>query len=131
MAAEALVAADALCQQGLEAQAEDMAAEDTLYALERAFQGGLLDAPAYLKQAWPPQRPRAPAALWNISKSVAGPPRASLPGHAAAVRPPACSRRNRKAPRVSGIAGVRLQERGSEVARLPERGHPPCSAYLC
>lgn len=50
-AAEALVAADALCQQGLEAQAEDMAAEDTLYALERAFQGGLLDAPAYLKQA--------------------------------------------------------------------------------
>ena len=50
-AATAIVAADALCRQGLEAQAEDMAAEDTLYALERAFQAGLLDAPVYLKQA--------------------------------------------------------------------------------
>lgn len=47
---EAIVAADALCGQALEAQAEDMAIEDTLYALERAFQSGALDAPVYLKQ---------------------------------------------------------------------------------
>lgn len=47
---EAIVAADALCGQALEAQAEDMAIEDTLYSLERAFQTGVLDAAVYLKQ---------------------------------------------------------------------------------
>lgn len=44
------MAADALCQQALEAQAEDMAVEDTLYALERCFQSGGLPADVYLKQ---------------------------------------------------------------------------------
>lgn len=46
----AIVAADALCAQALEAQAEDMAVEDTLYALERSFQSGGLAADVYLKQ---------------------------------------------------------------------------------
>ena len=44
------MAADALCQQALEAQAQDMAVEDTLYALERSFQSGGLPADVYLKQ---------------------------------------------------------------------------------
>lgn len=47
---KAIVAADALCQQALEAQAQDMAVEDTLYALERSFQSGGLPADVYLKQ---------------------------------------------------------------------------------
>ena len=46
----ALVAADPLCQQALECQAEDMAIEDTLYALERALTDGHLPADTYLKQ---------------------------------------------------------------------------------
>lgn len=46
----AIVAADALCQQALEAQAEDMAVEDTLYAVERCFQSDGLAADVYLKQ---------------------------------------------------------------------------------
>jgi Vps23 core domain len=49
---EAIVAADPLCRQALEAQAEDMAVEDTLYALERSFQSGGLPADVYLKQVW-------------------------------------------------------------------------------
>ena len=85
-AAEAVVAADALCRQGLEAQAEDMAAEDTLYALERAFQGGLLDAPAYLKQARLLQLPCAPADHWNISDAGAGAPKAKFQGRLLAAR---------------------------------------------
>jgi Vps23 core domain len=47
---KAIVAADPLCQQALEAQARDMAVEDTLYALERNFQSGGLPADVYLKQ---------------------------------------------------------------------------------
>lgn len=46
----AIVAADPLCQQALECQAEDMAMEDTLYALERALTDGHLPADTYLKQ---------------------------------------------------------------------------------
>ncbi|KAL0026775.1 hypothetical protein WJX77_000858 [Trebouxia sp. C0004] len=46
----AIVAADPLCQQALECQAEDMAIEDTLYALERALTDGHLPADTYLKQ---------------------------------------------------------------------------------
>jgi len=46
------VAADPLCQQALECQAEDMAIEDTLYALERALTDGHLPADSYLKQVW-------------------------------------------------------------------------------
>lgn len=45
-----IVAADPLCQQALECQAEDMAIEDTLYALERALTDGHLPADTYLKQ---------------------------------------------------------------------------------
>ena len=46
----AIVAADPLCQQALDCQAEDMAIEDTLYALERALTDGHLPADTYLKQ---------------------------------------------------------------------------------
>ena len=46
----AIVAADPLCQQALYCQAEDMAIEDTLYALERALTDGHLPADTYLKQ---------------------------------------------------------------------------------
>ena len=46
----AIVAADPLCQQALECQAEDMAIEDTLYALERALTDGHLPFDTYLKQ---------------------------------------------------------------------------------
>jgi len=49
----AIVAADPLCQQALECQAEDMAIEDTLYALERALTDGHLPADTYLKQVLP------------------------------------------------------------------------------
>lgn len=49
----AIVAADPLCQQALECQAEDMAIEDTLYALERALTDGHLPSDTYLKQASP------------------------------------------------------------------------------
>ena len=41
---------DELAAQALEVQAEDMALEDTLYALQKAFQGGHLDATTYLRQ---------------------------------------------------------------------------------
>ena len=44
------MAADSLSQQALEAQAEDLAIEDTLYALERALTNGVITADAYLKQ---------------------------------------------------------------------------------
>lgn len=46
----AIVAADPLCQQALDCQAEDMAIEDTLYALERALTDGHLPSDTYLKQ---------------------------------------------------------------------------------
>lgn len=46
----AIVAADPLCQQALDCQAEDMAIEDTLYALERALTDGQLPSDVYLKQ---------------------------------------------------------------------------------
>ena len=49
----AIVAADPLCQQALECQAEDMAIEDTLYALERALTDGHLPSDTYLKQVVP------------------------------------------------------------------------------
>lgn len=49
----AIVAADPLCQQALECQAEDMAIEDTLYALERALTDGHLPSDTYLKQVPP------------------------------------------------------------------------------
>lgn len=49
----AIVAADPLCQQALECQAEDMAIEDTLYALERALTDGHLPSDTYLKQVSP------------------------------------------------------------------------------
>ncbi len=45
--------ADELGGQALAAAAEDMAVEDTLYALERALQGGHLPADVYLKQVPP------------------------------------------------------------------------------
>lgn len=60
----AIVAADPLCQQALDCQAEDMAIEDTLYALERALTDGHLPSDTYLKQVCsflspylPPPRP--------------------------------------------------------------------------
>ena len=46
----AIVPVDELAAQALEVQAEDMALEDTLYALQKAFQGGHLDATTYLRQ---------------------------------------------------------------------------------
>ena len=49
----AIVAADPLSQQALECQAEDMAIEDTLYALERALTDGHLPSDTYLKQVSP------------------------------------------------------------------------------
>ena len=45
---EAIVAADSLSQQALEAQAEDLAIEDTLYALELALTKGVLTAYTHL-----------------------------------------------------------------------------------
>ena len=45
----AIVPVDELAAQALEVQAEDMALEDTLYALQKAFQGGHLDAITYLR----------------------------------------------------------------------------------
>ncbi len=53
----AIVPVDELAAQALEVQAEDMALEDTLYALQKAFQGGQLDATTYLRQVclvWSP-----------------------------------------------------------------------------
>lgn len=44
------MAVDALDAQALEVQAQDLALEDTLYVLQKAFQDGLLDAPSYLRQ---------------------------------------------------------------------------------
>ncbi len=46
----AIVPVDELAVQALEVQVEDMALEDTLYALQKAFQGGHLDATTYLRQ---------------------------------------------------------------------------------
>lgn len=46
----AIVPADTLSKQALQAAAEDMAIEDTLYALERGLQAGILEPEAYLKQ---------------------------------------------------------------------------------
>ena len=46
----AIVAADVLSAQALEAQAEDMAVEDTLYSLDKALQEGALQPEAYMKQ---------------------------------------------------------------------------------
>lgn len=53
----AIVAADPLCQQALDCQAEDMAIEDTLYALERALTDGHLPSDTYLKQVCAPPSP--------------------------------------------------------------------------
>ena len=47
------MAVDALDAQALDVLAEDMALEDTLYALQRAYQDGLLDTPTYLRQVLP------------------------------------------------------------------------------
>ena len=46
----AIMPVDELAAQALEVQAEDMALEDTLYALQKAFQDGHLDATTYLRQ---------------------------------------------------------------------------------
>lgn len=47
----AVVPADVLSRQALEAQAGDLAIEDALYAVERALQAGALTPDAYIKQA--------------------------------------------------------------------------------
>lgn len=46
----AIVPADSLSRQALEAQAKDMAIEDALYALDKALQHGTITSEAYLKQ---------------------------------------------------------------------------------
>lgn len=46
----AIVPADRLSRQALEAQAKDMAIEDALYALDKALQHGTITSEAYLKQ---------------------------------------------------------------------------------
>uniref|UniRef100_A0A7R9VWB6 SB domain-containing protein n=1 Tax=Chlamydomonas euryale TaxID=1486919 RepID=A0A7R9VWB6_9CHLO len=52
--AKAIVPVDALNEQALNAQAEDLAIEDTILALDRALQTGLtgLTVETYLKQVW-------------------------------------------------------------------------------
>ncbi len=47
----AIVAADVLSRQALDAQAEDLALEDTLYSLNKALQDGIISAEVYMKQA--------------------------------------------------------------------------------
>ena len=54
---QAIVPVDDLSQQALEVQAEDLALEDTLYALQKAFQSGILDTPTYLRQVCSPNFP--------------------------------------------------------------------------
>lgn len=49
----AIVAADVLSRQALDAQAEDLALEDTLYSLNKALQDGIISAEIYMKQASP------------------------------------------------------------------------------
>ena len=44
-------AADPLSQQALEVQAQDLALEDALYALDKALNSGAIEPDAYLKQA--------------------------------------------------------------------------------
>ena len=46
----AIVPADVLSKQALDGQAEDLAMEDTLYALEKAMQAGSLTPDVYIKQ---------------------------------------------------------------------------------
>ena len=46
----AIVAADVLSRQALDAQSEDLALEDTLYALNKALQESLISPEAYMKQ---------------------------------------------------------------------------------
>ena len=46
----AIVPADVLSKQALDGQAEDLAMEDTLYALEKAMQAGSLAPDVYIKQ---------------------------------------------------------------------------------
>lgn len=46
----AIVPADVLSRQALDAQAEDLALEDTLYSLNKALQEGVITAEVYMKQ---------------------------------------------------------------------------------
>lgn len=46
----AIVPADVLSRQALDAQAEDLALEDTLYSLNKALQEGVISAEVYMKQ---------------------------------------------------------------------------------
>lgn len=47
----AVVPADVLSRQALEAQAGDLAIEDALYAVEKALQAGAITPDVYIKQA--------------------------------------------------------------------------------
>ena len=49
----AIVAADVLSRQALDAQAEDLALEDTLYSLNKALQEGVIPSESYMKQVRP------------------------------------------------------------------------------
>ena len=46
----AIVPADVLSRQALDAQAEDLALEDTLYSLNKALQENVISAEVYMKQ---------------------------------------------------------------------------------
>ena len=59
----AIVPADALSKQALQAAAEDMAIEDTLYSLERGLQNGIVEPEAYLKQVRRPGKSRVDPVL--------------------------------------------------------------------